>query len=94
MIGIALAIFLTGMLIWKKCSGKQETWTPTLLAPPMPIPDLNPRPITYTGAFNKATKSTESISILSTFHTEILKLPKERERYWNNIWSKIIDEFN
>jgi hypothetical protein len=47
----------------------------------MPIPDLNPRPITYTGAFNKATKSTESISILSTFHTEILKLPKERERY-------------
>jgi hypothetical protein len=29
LIGIALASFIIGMIIWKKCSTKQETPTPT-----------------------------------------------------------------
>jgi hypothetical protein len=39
MIGIALAHFLIGMLIWKKCFStpqSQETPPPAPLAPPMP----------------------------------------------------------
>jgi hypothetical protein len=63
MIGIELAIFIIGMLIWKKCSSKQETPTQTPSAPPMPMPDLNPRPIANPVPFNKATKSNTSIPI-------------------------------
>jgi hypothetical protein len=37
MIGIALAAFLIGMLIWKKCTNKNETPIPTPSAPLLPI---------------------------------------------------------
>jgi hypothetical protein len=40
MIGIALAIFIIDILIWKKCSSKQETPTPNPSAPYL-IPYLN-----------------------------------------------------
>ncbi len=60
MIGIALAVFLIRMLIWKRCIHKDEIPTPM---PPMPAQDLNPRPIINLMTCNQATKSNESIPI-------------------------------
>ncbi len=63
MIGIALAIFLIGMLIWKKCFSKPnptESTLPAPSAPPMPAPNQPQRPIVTN---NQATKSNASIPI-------------------------------
>ncbi len=66
MIGIALVIFLIGMLIWKKCFStpqSPETPTPAPSAPPMLIPN-QPQIHRATPATNKqATKSNASIPI-------------------------------
>jgi hypothetical protein len=63
MIGIALAIFLISMLIWKKCTNKHETAILTPSAPPMPIQNLPLRPIAKPVTNNQATKSNTSITI-------------------------------
>jgi hypothetical protein len=66
MIGIALALFLIGMLIWKKCFSKTDSMEPTLLAPSAPpLPALNQpqRPIATPVTNNQATKSNASIPI-------------------------------
>jgi hypothetical protein len=66
MIGIALALFLIGMLIWKKCTNKTkhvETTIPTLSAPLMPMVSLPQRPLTKPVTNNQATKSNVSIPI-------------------------------
>jgi hypothetical protein len=60
MIGIALAIFLIGMLIWRKCTNKVETPTPTQSAPPMLTQSLLIANLVTT---NQATKSNLSIPI-------------------------------
>jgi len=60
MIGIALAIFLTGMLIWRKCTNKVETPTPTQSAPPMLTQSLLIANLVTT---NQATKSNSFIPI-------------------------------
>ena len=60
MIGIALVIFLIGMLIWKKClstSSSAETPTPAPSAPPLPIHGATP------ATNNPATNSNASIPI-------------------------------
>jgi hypothetical protein len=66
MIGIALALFLIGMLIWKKCNNKTqhvETPSPTPSAPPMPMVSLPQRPLPKPVTNNQATKSNASIPI-------------------------------
>jgi len=66
MIGIALAIFLIGMLIWKKCFSKPNPAEATLLvpsAPPMPASNQPQRPIATLVTNNQATKSNASIPI-------------------------------
>jgi hypothetical protein len=66
MIGIALAIFLIGMLIWKKCFSKPtpaETPILTPSAPPMPTPHQPKRPLAKPLTNNQATKSNVSIPI-------------------------------
>jgi hypothetical protein len=66
MIGIALAIFLIGMLIWKKCFGKPsstEAPSPAPSAPPMPFHNQPQRPRTAPATNNQATKSNVSIPI-------------------------------
>jgi hypothetical protein len=62
MIGIALAAFLIGMLIWKKCTNKNETPIPTP-APPLPIQNPPHRTIAKPVTNNRATKSNMSICI-------------------------------
>ncbi len=69
MIGIALAIFLIGMLIWKKCFGKpssMETTPPAPSAPPMPIHNQPQKPCKALATKDQATKSNASIP--STSH--------------------------
>jgi hypothetical protein len=63
MIGIALAIFLIGMLIWKKCTNKNETLILPPSAPPMPIQNPPQRTIVKPVTNNQATKSNASIPI-------------------------------
>jgi hypothetical protein len=66
MIRIALAIFLIGMLIWKKCFGKPDSMEALLLAPlapPMPTHNQPQRPIATPVTNNQATKSNVSIPI-------------------------------
>jgi hypothetical protein len=66
MIGIALALFLIGMLIWKKCfnnTSSAEATLPAPSAPPMPAPNQPPRPIATPVTNNQATKSNASIPI-------------------------------
>jgi hypothetical protein len=68
MIGIALVIFLIGMLIWKKCFStpkSPETPTPAPSAPPMPIhnqPQIH-RATPATNKPNQPTKSNASVPI-------------------------------
>jgi hypothetical protein len=66
MIGIALALFLIGMLIWKKCFSTTQATEATLpapSAPPMPAPN-QPRPQRAQPVTNnQATKSNASIPI-------------------------------
>jgi hypothetical protein len=66
MISIALALFLIGMLIWKKCFSTTKSTEATLLAPlgtPMPAPN-QPRPqLAQPATNNHATKSNASIPI-------------------------------
>jgi hypothetical protein len=58
MILITMAIFLIGALTWNNCFQNLEPPATVLLAPLMPMPIINPRPI------NKVTKSNPiSISI-------------------------------
>jgi hypothetical protein len=80
MIGSVLTIFLIGMIIWKKCCSKSN---PTEAIPPA---DSKPTPVTN----NQATK----IKCINPYLYQHLmkKLPKERERYWNNIQSHINDK--
>jgi hypothetical protein len=66
MIGLALAIFLIGMLIWKKCFIKPSPTEATLLipsAPLMPTPNQPQRPLATPVTNNQATKSNASIPI-------------------------------
>jgi hypothetical protein len=66
MIGIALAIFLIGMLIWKKCFSKPnpaKATLPVLSAPPMLASNQPQRPIATPVTNNQATKSNASIPI-------------------------------
>jgi hypothetical protein len=66
MIGIALAIFLIGMLIWKKCFSKpSSTEAPPLApsAPPMPIQNQPQIHRAVPATNNQATKSNASIPI-------------------------------
>jgi hypothetical protein len=66
MIGIALALFLIGMLIWKKCFSKTDPGEPTLLAlsaPPLLASHQPQRPIVTQVTNNQATKSNASIPI-------------------------------
>jgi hypothetical protein len=66
MIGIALAIFLISMLIWKKCFSKPNPAVATLpapSAPPMPTSNQPQRPIVTLVINNQATKSNASIPI-------------------------------
>jgi hypothetical protein len=66
MIGIALAIFLISMLIWKKCFCKPsptEATLPTPSAPLMPTPNQHQRPLATPVTNNQATKSNASIPI-------------------------------
>ncbi len=65
-IGIALAIFLIGMLIWKKCFSKPKPMEATLLSPSAPLlPASNQpqRPFATPVTNNQATKSNASIPI-------------------------------
>jgi hypothetical protein len=66
MIGIALVLFLIGMLIWKKCFGTNQTTEaplPSPSAPPMPAQN-QPRPQRAQPVTNnQATKSNASIPI-------------------------------
>jgi hypothetical protein len=87
MIGIALALFLIDMLIWKKCFSKTDSMEPTFLAPSAPpLPALNQpqRPIAAPVTNNQATKSNASIPI----HINI-----SCRNSPNNIRSDINDEF-
>ncbi len=61
MIQIAVAIFLIGVLIWKKCFWNQEPPAQVLSAPPMPMPITNVGP-TYK-AMNSNAQIPISISI-------------------------------
>jgi hypothetical protein len=61
--GISVAIFLIGMLIWKKCTNKTETPIPTPSAPPMPTHSLSQRTIVKPVTKNQAIKSNTSINI-------------------------------
>jgi hypothetical protein len=66
MIGIALALFLIGMLIWKKCFSTTQTTEATLpapLAPPMPTPNQPRQQRAQPVTNNQATKSNASIPI-------------------------------
>jgi hypothetical protein len=66
MIGIALVLFLVGMLIWKKCFGKpdsMEAMLPAPSAPPMPTHNQPQRPLATPVTNNQATKSNASIPI-------------------------------
>jgi len=66
MIGIALAIFLIGMLIWKKCFSKPsltEATLPTPSAPLMLTPNQPQRPLATPVTNTQATKSNASIPI-------------------------------
>jgi hypothetical protein len=66
MIGIALALFLIGMLIWKKCFSKTDSAEATLpapSAPPLPASNQPQRPIATPVTNNQATKSNVSIHI-------------------------------
>jgi hypothetical protein len=63
MMGITLAIFIIGMLIWKRCTNKDESPIPTLSAPPMPAQNLIMRPIANPVTSNQATKSNTSLPI-------------------------------
>jgi hypothetical protein len=64
MIGISLAIFLNGMLIWKKCFGKPDSMEATLpapSAPPMLTHNQPQTPLETPVTNNQATKSNASI---------------------------------
>jgi len=66
MIGIALALFLIGMPIWKKCfssSQSTETPSPAPSAPPMPAPNQPQIHRAQPATNNQATKSNASIPI-------------------------------
>jgi len=63
MIGIALTLFIIGMLIWKKCTHIDENPTLTPSAPPIPAQNLITRPIANPVTSNQATKSNASIEI-------------------------------
>jgi hypothetical protein len=66
MIGIALALFLIGMLIWKKYYSKptpKGAPHPTLSAPPMPTLNQPQRPLMNPVTNNQATKLNPSIPI-------------------------------
>jgi hypothetical protein len=85
MIGIALVIFLIGMLIWKKCfSTSQPTEAPTpapssTSANPQSTPDSSRNPGNQ--------QSGHQIKCVYPYSYQHLmkKLPEERERNWNNI---------
>jgi hypothetical protein len=58
------ALFLIGMLIWKKCfSSTMEVPPPTPSAPPMPIPNQPHTQRAQPATNNQATKSNASIPI-------------------------------
>jgi len=66
MIGIALALFLIGMLIWKKCFStpqSPETPPPAPSAPPMPTHNQPQIHRATPATNNQATKSNASIPI-------------------------------
>jgi len=66
MIGIALALFLIGMLIWKKCfssTKSTEALLPAPSAPPMPAPNQPRIQRAQLATNNQATKSNASIPI-------------------------------
>jgi len=73
MIGIALAIFLTGMLIWKKNVPASKKLEPRLYWH-LPCQYLS----SIQGPSPTQWPSTRPPSLIG-------KLPKGRERYWNNI---------
>jgi hypothetical protein len=86
MIGIALAIFLIGMLIWKKCFSKS---TPTKIPTPNSVSTSNADSKPASEASHK-TGDQQSGHQIKRVHSHshqhlIEKLPKEWERYWNNI---------
>ncbi len=66
MIGIALALFLIGMLIWNICFSKTDSTEATLpapLAPPLVALNQPQRPIVTPVTNNQATKSNASMPI-------------------------------
>jgi hypothetical protein len=66
MTGIALAIFLIGMLICKKCFSKSTLAETPILTPsahPMPMPNQPQRPLAKLVTNIQATKSNTSIPI-------------------------------
>jgi hypothetical protein len=76
MIGIALALFLIGMLIWKKCFSKsdsEEAALPAPSAPPLLVSNQPQRPIATPVTNNQATKSNASIPI----HMPLFKLTRK-----------------
>ncbi len=73
MIGIALALFLIGMQIWKKCFGKSdsmETTLPPLSAPPLLTHNQHQRPLVTPVTNNQATKQMRQSLFISTSHEE------------------------
>jgi len=66
MIGIALALFLIGMMVWKKCFSSPQTTeapTPAPSAPPMPTHNQPQIHRANPATTNQATKSNASIPI-------------------------------
>jgi hypothetical protein len=94
MIGIALALFLIGMLIWKKYYSKQ---TPT--GAPHPTVSTSDAKTESASETSHEPGDQQPGHQVERFHPysyqhHMKKLPEERERYWNNIQSDINDEFN
>jgi hypothetical protein len=88
MISIALALFLIGMPIWKKCFSSPQT----MEAPP-PAPSAPPMPTHNQPQIHRATPATNNQAHSHSHQHLVKKIPEEWERYWNNIQSDIDDEF-
>jgi hypothetical protein len=87
MIGIALAIFLISMLIWRKCFSKPN--------PAIGTSHAGLKPTSEAHRDTDDQQPGHQINCVNPYSYQHLmkKLPEERERYWNNIRCDINDEF-
>jgi hypothetical protein len=92
MIGIALAIFLIGMLIWMF---RQTKFYRGTISSTFGTPYAISQSTTETPHSTSNQQSGHQIKCVYPYSYQNLmkKLPEERERYWNNIRSDINDEF-